>query len=90
MERIFGYNTGIVAGQVPTKLKHHKRTVAEQFEVFRKDYVATGRPLRSIEFENGKVDWEKKPTAFTEASLRNNFRLVRCHHRLRTQPAYTS
>ena len=58
MERCFGYNTGIVAGQQATKLKHHKISKEKQFEIFRKDYIANGRPLRTIKFENQVVHWE--------------------------------
>ena len=58
MERCFGYNTGVVAGQAPTVLRGvPRRTLGEQFLIFLKAYITNGRPLRSIKFKNGVVDW---------------------------------
>ena len=59
MERCFGYNTGAVAGQTPTNLKHvNKRPKREQYDLLRKDYITNGRPLRDLRFESGQVNWE--------------------------------
>ena len=58
MERCFGYNTGVVAGQTPTRTQHiNKRSRREVYDLLRKDYITNGRPLRVLKFENGQVNW---------------------------------
>ena len=69
MERCFGYNTGVVKGQTATKLKDLKRTKLEQFEVLRREYIANGRPLRTIEFEDQIVRWENKGNGIYKSFL---------------------
>ena len=59
MERCFGYNTGAVAGQRPTKLRHiNVRNRRQVYDLLRKDYITNGRPLRDLRFESGQVNWE--------------------------------
>ena len=61
MERCFGYCTGVVHGQVATKLRYHKdRTKQQRFELFRQEYIRNGRPLRVIKFKNKAVCWEER------------------------------
>ena len=50
----------MVKGQVATKLSHKNRTRQQQFDVFHDLYMANGRPLRNIKFQNQVVDWEDK------------------------------
>ena len=74
MERCFGYNTGAVSGQIPTKLKNlGRQTKQEQFDVFRQEYIINGKPLREIAFQNKIVRWEDKDNGIYRSCLAETF-----------------
>ena len=65
MERIFGYNAGVEKGHTAKKHKKHTRAGCRvKGECGVKagegggDYIANGRPPRTIKFENQVVHWE--------------------------------